>query len=286
MINDAFYINSNKAIQSEYNKNQFYFMPHRSLRRYISHYTLTYTTTLNKNLDNGLSNDLVIIPDGSGCMIYGFNCNGMYEICWGPTSKPIKVKKSNSKDNERMFFIEFLPGGFYALTGIHQKEVRDLQCSIFEVDKKLSNLLSDAVKSSKSIDELILKVDIILIQIIENNIRTEPIITSIINKIMLTGGTISIKSLAESEYISERHLSRLFQKNIGLSIKTFERLIRINKAVKKYKNNVKQNSTYIAHELGFFDQSHLIRDLNEFCSTTPNNFIKNMSDFYNEPFKY
>ena len=286
MINDKFCINSNKAILSEYNKNQYYFIPHPMLRRYISHYTITYSTTSNKYVDNLLSDDLVIIPDGSGCMIYRFDSAGIYEICWGPTSKPVKVTRNNSTDNVRMFFIEFLPGGLYALTGIHQKEIRDLQCSIYDIDENLSMLLSNAIKSSKSIDELILKVDIILIQAIENYNRTEPSVTSVIDKIMFLGGAVSIKSLAESEYISERHLNRLFEKNIGLNVKLFERLTRINKAVKIYRNNVKQNSTDIAQQSGFFDQSHFIHDFNELCGTTPNNFLKNMSDFYNEPFKY
>lgn len=286
MISDNFCINSKKAILSECNKNQFYFIPHPLLRRYISHYTITYSTISNKNKGNFLSDDLVIIPDGSGCMIYGFNNQETYESCWGPTSRPVKVKRSNSADNERMFFIEFLPGGLYALTGIHQKEIRDLQCSIHDIDKSLLIMLGDTIKSSKSIDELILKVDSILIRVIENNNRTEPSITSVIDKIRSSGESISIKSLAESVYISERHLNRLFEKNIGLNVKLFERLTRINKAVKIYKNNAKQNSTNIAHQSGFFDQSHFIRDFNELCGTTPNNFVKNMSDFYNEPFKY
>lgn len=195
----------------------------------------------------------------------------------------MKVKRSNSADDERMFFIEFLPGGLYALTGIHQKEIRDLQCSIHDIDKSLLIMLGNTIKSSKSIDELILKVDSILIRVIENNNRTEPSITSVIDRIKSSAESISIKSLAESAYISERHLNRLFEKNIGLNVKLFHRLTRINKAVKIYKNNVNQISTNIAHQSGSFDQSHFIHDFNELCGTTPNNFVKNMSGFYNEP---
>lgn len=286
MLNYDFYINSKKAIPSEYNKNQFYLMPHPMLRKFISHYTLSYLTPTYRELDQDLSDDLIIIPDGSGCLIFGFDGGGIYENCWGPTSKPVKVKRSNTSEDERMFFIEFLPGGLYALTGIHQKELKDLQCSIYDVDKNLSAILSSAVKSSKSIDELVMRVDNILIKIIENNNRMQLSIISAINKIKLSGGTISVKNLAESEYISERHLRRLFEKHIGLSVKMFSRLTRINRTVKIYKNNIEKGSFYIAQESGFFDESHLIRDFNEFCGTTPNKFAKNMWDFYNEPFKY
>jgi transcriptional regulator GlxA family with amidase domain len=114
---------------------------------------------------------------------------------------------------------------------------------------------------------------------------TNASVISVLNKIKQSGGQISIKSLAASEYISERHLNRIFENSVGISVKTYERLVRINRAVKLYKNNTLQSVSHIAQESGFFDESHFIRDFNEFCNATPNTFVKKMSDFYNEPFK-
>ncbi|WP_434284261.1 AraC family transcriptional regulator [Clostridium botulinum] len=37
----------------------------------------------------------------------------------------------------------------------------------------------------------------------------------------------------------------------------------------------------IAQILGYFDQSHFIRDFKQICDVSPNLFLKNMSDFYN-----
>jgi len=284
MIGVDFCINSNKAIKTEYN-NHFYFMPHVFLRKYISHYTLTYSSSSIKDASDDSSDELTIIPDGSGCIIFEFDGREVNDICWGPTSKFVKVKQGGLKHNEIMFFIEFLPGGLHALTGIHQKELKDVQCHFYDIDSKLSKLLRDAVESSRSIDELIFKVDSILIGAIEDS-RNIKNILSVIDKIRHTGGTIPIKKIAESEYISERQLNRVFEQIIGLNPKMFSRLVRINKAIKTCKGYALSNSTYIAYESGFFDQSHLIREFNEFCGTTPGNFIKNMSDFYNEPFKY
>lgn len=167
-----------------------------------------------------------------------------------------------------------------------RKYISNYTLTYYEIDKKLSTSLSNAVKSSKTIDELILKVENILIQRIEDNRRINLNILSAINKIKLTSGTMPIKKFAESECISERHLNRIFEQTIGLSPKMFSRLVRINKAIKIYKTNNILNSTYITYDSGFFDQSHLIREFYQFCGTTPSNFVKNMSDFYNEPFKF
>jgi AraC-type DNA-binding domain-containing proteins len=286
MIYNDFCINSSEAISSKDNKKQLYFMPHPMLRRYISNYTFTYSIATGIRNKDGLEEELTIIPDGSGCLIYGLQNGKIINSCWGPTSKAVKVKKTKDTEDEKMFFIEFLPGGLYALLGVPQIEIKDLQCSIDAIDKSLFNIIENVIKKSKNLAELIYEVDTVLLQIIDSKYRIEACIPSIIEKIKLSKERILVKNIASGVNYSERHINRLFEKNIGMNIKAFERLNRINNVVKAYKNMNFLNSTQIAQKFGFFDQSHLIKDFNEFCGTTPGDFIKNMSDFYNEPFKY
>ncbi|HYE10963.1 MAG TPA: helix-turn-helix domain-containing protein [Patescibacteria group bacterium] len=285
MINKGFCINSTKAIPSIYNNKQFYFMPNPILRKYVSHYTFSYSVANYKEHVKGTAEELILIPAGGGCMIFSFDGGELYESCWGPTSKPVKVQKDDSTKDKRMFFIEFLPGGLYEFTGIPQNKLRDVQCSLFEIEKELTRTLRTAVMTSRSVEEIIFRTDNILIRALENKFMTNASVISVLNKIKQSGGQASIKSLAASEYISERHLNRLFENSVGISVKTYERLVRINRAVKLYKNNTLQSVSHIAQESGFFDESHFIRDFNEFCNATPNTFVKKVSDFYNEPFK-
>lgn len=285
VLNNNFCIDSIKAIPSTYNHTQFYFMPHPILRNYVSHYTFGYSVAKYKKPINNLAEELTLIPAGGGCMIFGCDSRELYESCWGPTSKPVKVQKDDSTKDERMFFIEFLPGGLYAFTGIPQSELRDLQCSAYEVEKALTRDLKAVAMTSQSVEEQVFRTDNILIEALEKKATMHISVISALSKIKQSGGQVLIKSLAENEYISERHLNRLFENDIGLSVKMFARLTRINRAIKLYKSNVSLNISCVAQETGFFDESHFIRDFNEFCNTTPNTFAKKMSDFYNEPFK-
>ena len=66
----------------------------------------------------------------------------------------------------------------------------------------------------------------------------------------------------------------------------FSRLVRINHSINMFKNIDYENCLNMTHLLGYFDQSHFIRDFKQICGITPNSFLKSMSDFYNEPFKY
>ncbi|WP_105617065.1 helix-turn-helix transcriptional regulator [Vallitalea okinawensis] len=285
MVTNDFCINTYRGITSKNMMNQTYFMPHPMLRQYIANYTLLYSTSTYTEVADTTPEDLIIIPDASGCFIFGFDNWGAYKNCWGPTSKPVKVKKNNLLKDERMFFIEFLPGGLSMLTGVEQKELKDMHCTISDISRKLAMILSDVIQSADGIDHLVSEVDRILLSWIENNSRKQLNITSAIHKIRLSRGNISIKRLAESEYISERHLRRLFEREIGLSVKMFARLTRLNNSLRVYKSNRNRSDLNMLQD-GFFDESHFIRDFKEFCGTTPQSFIKNMSGFYNEPFKY
>ncbi len=70
-----------------------------------------------------------------------------------------------------------------------------------------------------------------------------------------------------------------------MSAKMFLKLVRINNTINilKYTDyNLADN----AQILGFYDQSHFIKDFKAICGVTPKSFMENMSDFYNEEFKY
>ncbi|WP_242977225.1 AraC family transcriptional regulator [Clostridium botulinum] len=66
----------------------------------------------------------------------------------------------------------------------------------------------------------------------------------------------------------------------------FSRLVRVNHSINIFKKIDYKSCLNIAQILGYFDQSHFIRDFKQICDVSPKLFLKNMSDFYNEPFKY
>lgn len=94
-------------------------------------------------------------------------------------------------------------------------------------------------------------------------------------------GNVKISKIAETIGWSSRHLNRKFQRHIGLDTKAFTKIIRIQRVCRNL-SLVSASSLDTALELGFFDQSHLIKDFNKLLRTTPSNFIKQYkSDFYN-----
>lgn len=96
---------------------------------------------------------------------------------------------------------------------------------------------------------------------------------------------VSARSVAETAAalgVSERQLERRFRQRVGLSPKQFARLARFERAMIAARAQLSATSwqpddpaegcpslTAIAQRVGYYDQSHLVRDVREFAGTTP-----------------
>ena len=273
-----------KHLKMKQSKNHIYIAPHPLLTKYIAHYTISFPNK-HKIIKDTNNSDLIIIPDGSGCMVFTYEDNNLSSSLWGATTKTVAVKKDINSEKIR-FFIEFMPGGLRAITGIKQSELSDVKVPIDEIDKSLENFLIQAIENSKNIDDMISMVNLIFLKAIDRNNKEHSVIDSALHKIKYLNSGLTIKELSVSECISERHLHRLFNEYIGINAKMFIRLARINNSIKLLKKINSENCLDITYSLGFYDQSHFINDFKQICGVSPKVFIKNMSDFYNEQFKY
>jgi len=94
-------------------------------------------------------------------------------------------------------------------------------------------------------------------------------------------GTIKVAQLATMTGWSSRHLNRLFRRHTGINTKTFTQIIRLQHACKKL-YWTPDDSLDTALELGFFDQSHLIKNYQQYLLSSPGLFFNRFrSDFYN-----
>jgi AraC-like DNA-binding protein len=85
--------------------------------------------------------------------------------------------------------------------------------------------------------------------------------------ILRTGGRAPIDVVAERSGTSLRQLERQFREDVGLTPKTFSRIVRLQAALRC----VRQGSalTDVALACGFYDQAHMTRDFRELASMSP-----------------
>jgi transcriptional regulator GlxA family with amidase domain len=82
----------------------------------------------------------------------------------------------------------------------------------------------------------------------------------------------SLKALTDNSFLSVRQFERRFKEFSGFSPKLFLRITRFNSVLNKNFQN--KSMTQIAHEYGYYDQSHFIHDFQKFSGYNPKEYFK------------
>ncbi len=90
-----------------------------------------------------------------------------------------------------------------------------------------------------------------------------------VTRIERSSGTVPIRILAQELGWSERRLQRAFTTQVGVSPKVFARIVRFDALMTRVQTHPEARWVDRAIELGFSDQSHLVRDVRQFSGVTP-----------------
>ncbi|HBH3639045.1 TPA: AraC family transcriptional regulator [Clostridioides difficile] len=269
------FINKNRSLLV-CEDNFVYLLPCIQLRNWISNFTISFP---NQTI---ISDNYTIIPHGSVTLVFFYDATGLHSLLFGPTTKP-KTVGSIANRCDVILIIEFQPAGFFPIIGIQQSELIDKVVPFSIINTSLDLEIKKIFNESLSIDKLILNLEELLISNIKIEYSYEFILA--IQLIIQKSGNISSQEISKKVFYSSRHLNRLFNQYLGLSMKSFSRLVRINKSIKLLNNN-KTSLMSICNELGFYDIPHFIKDFKIVCGITPQKYRANMSDFYSEIAKF
>jgi AraC-like DNA-binding protein len=88
-----------------------------------------------------------------------------------------------------------------------------------------------------------------------------------VGAILQTGGRATIHSLVARAAMSVRQLERHFQEDVGLSPKTFARIVRLQVALRRIREG--STLTDVALACGYYDQAHMTRDFRHLAAMSP-----------------
>ena len=88
------------------------------------------------------------------------------------------------------------------------------------------------------------------------------------------GGVIDVARLASELGCTRKHLHARFAENVGIAPKLFARVVRFDCAVQRIERRNGHDLAAVAHECGYYDQPHLIRDFRAFSGSSPREFLR------------
>jgi AraC-like DNA-binding protein len=89
------------------------------------------------------------------------------------------------------------------------------------------------------------------------------------NRILSSSGNLQSADLARQAGIGVRQFQREFSARFGASPKLVSRMVRFQNALDAKARSSTKSWTDVAHELGYYDQMHMVHDFREFTGESP-----------------
>lgn len=181
-----------------------------------------------------------------------------------------------------VFSIRFQPAGLQPFIDFDVSELTGIFTEVSQIWND-GTLLEKKMKVCKNNEERIAVIE----NFLESRLRNTPSYSEIeycVNEIIKADGMIAIEKLSDDLKIGKRHLERLFLSSVGLSLKLFSRIIRFNNTLQLIENKGFRNFTNVAHDGGFYDQAHFIKDFKEFTGLNPKQYFSEnleMAKYFN-----
>jgi AraC-like DNA-binding protein len=182
-----------------------------------------------------------------------------------------------------MIKVGFQPGGLYRFIGIPMSEL--LCGDAFDAVDLLGSEMTevnDRLQHALSFQDMKIIVENFLLAHLGKLKKVLPI-DRVLPVIIRERGLIKIEQLASSACLSIRQFERVFQQRIGLPPKHFSRLVRFSNAWILKQQQPGISWMKVAHECGYFDQMHLVRDFHEFADVNPSSIE---TELLNSPVKF
>lgn len=173
-----------------------------------------------------------------------------------------------------IFSVLFKPHGAMMFFSLPLNQLKDQSVALSDIAGKEANILEEQILNSKSNQERIEYIEKFLLKkLIEKEYYDFKRINSVIHKIICSKGEITVDEMSHEACFSNKQLERKFSKYIGMSPKQYLKIVRFQKVLKTKELNPEFSLTTLAHECGYYDQAHFIKDFKIITGMTPKSFF-------------
>ncbi len=233
-------------------------------------------------LPNG---DTEILIDFHDTPQYVYDNNTLKEIqacnhVWasGLRTEPITIPSGNGA---AMMVISFKKGRSAPFFPFPMEEIRD---SVVDADLIWGSDFGDLRESlldEKDIDQRFLMVEGFLLSKFRSKLNLDPCVAFALGEMIERPDQTNIATMNAKIGYSQKHFGAMFKKQIGVTPKSFLKIMRFQKAVRTIDAATEIDWTTIAHDCGFYDQAHFINDFKQFSGFTPEQYSKIHTNYLN-----
>jgi AraC-like DNA-binding protein len=225
-----------------------------------------------------------VLPDGCVDIVLGFGRAGNSSarptgdvteaIGVGSMTRPLVI----TGDRARLYIgVRFNPGCAFAAFGVPAAELTDESADyrdLFGEANRELDVFSDLATNEERLEAMVALVRRRLIgaEVVPASVRAA------VRRVWAAHGNVRVAGLAAEIGLTRQQLARLFATHVGVTPKTFARVMRTQSALARadaaraaYPRGVDWSA--IAYELGYYDQAHFIDEFKEMTGVTPGKWL-------------
>ncbi len=260
-----FKIHNIQSSLDKYVESIFYlkdFVPDHSIERVVPTGNIFIVFELDNFLRNTFDNEL--------------KPNGVFSKAWvsGMHQKYLNI---SAHQHSEMLIVQLKPMGAYPLFKVPIKELNEtVKPAEIYFGESILKLRDEITTKSNTTDKFEL-VENWLFKLLDDSKSASQDLIDVLAKLQKNPFSKHQELLKEYPK-TQKHLISQFRKYAGLSPKSLHRIFRFNKLLEIINQKEEIIWTEIVYETGYVDQSHFIKDFQEFCGFNPTKYI---NDGYN-----
>lgn len=175
------------------------------------------------------------------------------------------------------FGIFFEPCGLWQLFRVPNVELADEAWNGADLFGAEINQLWMALAECACFEERVARVDAYLLSRAARASGLTPIMGAAVH-LFGSLGRGNLHELSGQCRLSVRHFERRFKQELGMTPKLFARITRFQMALDAKLSSPQRTWLRIAHQFGYHDQMHMIRDFKDLSGDSPERFIAGLGD--------
>jgi AraC-like DNA-binding protein len=173
-----------------------------------------------------------------------------------------------------MLGIRFVEGGAYPILGLPLAELRNELSLLDALERPPLLRLHARLHEAPSTPARLQLLEAWLLDRLALGKARSPIIPESLALLRDSAGRQPIAQLVHELGISQRQLERLYQVQVGMSPRQYAQLLCVERARQALRRVPEPAMAALASELGFYDQSHFIREFRAVVGQTPGAYLR------------
>lgn len=175
--------------------------------------------------------------------------------------------------------VHFKPGGAFPFLGLPAGELVDTHVDLETIwGVSASRLRSRLCEARTSAERFQLLQDALLSRL-RHGVEQHYAVSTALEMFWKNRGRLTVRATAKYLGLSQRRFIQVFTAEVGITPKLFSRIRRFQQSRWLIQNNPAPNWAALALDLGYFDQSHLIREFQEFAGFSPTDYLHRHKNF-------